>query len=69
MPRWDQDALRERDAAVRELWLLRWSDAAIADRVGCSDRTVRRVRRRLELAGWPTLMQMRQLRRRHASEG
>jgi transcriptional regulator with XRE-family HTH domain len=41
-----------RDRRVRELHRLRWSDAAIAEAVGVTTRTIQRDRDRLDLPGW-----------------
>lgn len=49
----------QRAEAVRELWRLRWSDGAIAERLRMTDRTVGRVRHRLSLPAW----QMHELKR------
>lgn len=53
----------DRERGVRQLWSWRWSDAAIADRLGCTERTVFRIRHRLGLEAWQVFEQQRQLRR------
>lgn len=42
----------QRAEAVKVLWLQRWSDAAIAERLGFSDRTVLRIRQRHGWRAW-----------------
>ena len=44
--------IRQREEAVRVLWGRRWSDPVIAERLGITDRSVVRIRKRLGLAGW-----------------
>ncbi|WP_082305399.1 helix-turn-helix domain-containing protein [Leucobacter japonicus] len=59
----NRSGVLDREDGVRQLWAWRWSDPAIADRLGCTDRTVSRIRRRLGLGAWQKGQQMHQLRR------
>lgn len=43
----------ERRVCVRRLHAKRWSDQAIATRLGCADKTVYRIRDELNLPAWP----------------
>ena len=53
---------REREAEVIRLHGFGWSDPAIALELGCTDRTVLRIRQRLGLRAWEKWQQTRQAR-------